>query len=205
MKCRNVANIGFVVDSSGSLRRDYSKEKEFVKAIAESFEISEAGSRAGVVTFSYSAELSIGMNEYKKVEDFAKAVDRIPLMGYTTRIDKALRLAKRSLMTGARKDAPRIVFLLTDGTQTQDADAEEPAKLAEELRRDGIRLFVIGIGKGINRDELKRIAGEGGSVGTVGSRLFFAENFDELRSSEFVQDVAKSSCEKGKAEFSRAA
>ena len=191
MKCKNVANVGFIVDSSGSLRREYDKEKEFVKKLAASFDISEAGSRAGLVTFSYNAELSISMNQYKNVEDFNKAVDRIPLMGYTTRIDKALRLAKQSLMVGARQDAPRIVFLLTDGTQTKDADAVDPSKLAAELRGEGIKLVVIGIGRGIDKDELKKIAGG------VDSSLFFADTFDELRSSAFVQDVGRKGCAKG--------
>lgn len=192
VKCKNVANIGFIVDSSGSLRRDYNKEKEFVKELAKSFEISEAGSRAGVITFSYNAELSIAMNEHKKVEDFNKAVDSIPLMGYTTRIDKALALAKKSLMAGARDDAPRIVFLLTDGTQTKDADAVDPSKLAEELRGEGIKLVVIGIGKGVNKMELEKIAGG------LESSLFLAGDFDELQSSAFVQDIARQGCKKGK-------
>ena len=187
-----MANVGFIVDSSGSLRRHYEKEKEFVKELAKSFDISQAGSRAGVITFSYNAELSIGMNTHKNVDDFNKAVDSIPLMGYTTRIDKALALAKKSLMTtGVRADVPRIVFLLTDGTQTKDADAVDPSKLADELRAEGIKLFVIGIGKGVNKEELKRIAGG------VQSNLFLAEDFEQLRSTGFVQDVARKGCKKG--------
>ncbi len=191
MKCENVANIGFIMDSSGSLRRDYGKEKEFVKELAQSFEIGEAGSRAGVVTFSYNAEVSIRMDEFKKLADFKKAVDSIPLMGYTTRIDKALRLAKGKLMIGARKDAPKLVFLLTDGSQTKDNDAVDPAVLAKELRDDGIKLIVIGVGKGTKLDELERIAG-------VSSNVYMANDFNELMSSVFVQNVAKAGCKKSK-------
>ena len=186
-----MANIGFIMDSSGSLRRDYGKEKEFVKELAQSFEISAAGSRAGVVTFSYNAEVSIRMDEFKKLADFKKAVDSIPLMGYTTRIDKALRLAKEKLMTGARKDAPKLVFLLTDGSQTKDSDAVDPAVLAKELRDDGIKLIVIGIGKGTKLDELERIAG-------ASSNVYLAKDFNELMSSVFVQNIAKAGCKKSK-------
>ena len=191
MKCENVANIGFIMDSSGSLRRDYGKEKEFVKELAQSFEISAAGSRAGVVTFSYNAEVSIRMDQFKKLADFKKAVDSIPLMGYTTRIDKALRLAKEKLMIGARKDAPKLVFLLTDGSQTKDSDAVDPAVLAKELRGDGIKLIVIGVGKGTKLDELERIAG-------ASSNVYLAKDFNELMSSVFVQNVAKAGCKKSK-------
>lgn len=191
MKCENVANIGFIMDSSGSLRRHYGKEKEFVKALAQSFAIAEAGSRAGVVTFSYNAEVSIRMDQFKKLADFKKAVDSIPLMGYTTRIDKALRLAKGKLMIGARKDAPKLIFLLTDGSQTKDSDAVDPAVLAKELRDDGIKLIVIGIGKGTKLDELERIAG-------TSSNVYMAKDFNALISSAFVENVAKAGCRKSK-------
>lgn len=189
-KCKNVANIGFIVDSSGSLRREYGKEKEFVKQLAESFEISEAGSRAGVVTFSYHAKLSIAMNQHTSVKDFNKAVDEEPLMGYTTRIDKALQLAKEQLMVGARSDAPRIVFLLTDGSQTASADAVDPAIVAKQLRDDGIQLIVIGIGKKTKVAELQAIAGNNANV-------YLAKDFDELKSTEFVQKISKVGCDKG--------
>ena len=185
-----MANIGFIVDSSGSLRREYQKEKEFVKEIAKSFEISSPGSRAGVVTFSYNAELSIGMNEHKSVEEFNKAVDALPLFGSTTRIDKALKLAKEKLMVGARSDAPKLIFLLTDGSQTASADAVDPAILAKDLRDDGIQLIVIGIGKNTKPSELERIAGQKANV-------YLAKDFDELQSSSFVQNISRIGCKKG--------
>ena len=55
-KCRTRADIGFILDSSGSLRHEYHKEKEFLKNIAKVFGVSEFGSRASVITFSYFAE-----------------------------------------------------------------------------------------------------------------------------------------------------
>eukprot|EP00794_Sanderia_malayensis_P005383 gene5383-6056_t len=188
-KCRNVANVGFIVDSSGSLRREYGKEKAFVKQIAEVFEISQAGSRAGVVTFSHVAELSIGMNKHNNLKDFNKAVDELPLFGFTTRIDKALKVAKDQLMVGSRSDAPKLVFLLTDGSQTWDADAVDPSVLSKELRDDGIELIVIGIGANVKVAELESIAGKK-------SNVFLSKDFDDLQSRKFVQEVSKAGCTK---------
>ena len=45
--------------------------------------------------FSYFAKHSIKMNAHEDVDAFGHAVDAIPLMGSTTRIDRALRLAQR--------------------------------------------------------------------------------------------------------------
>ena len=52
---------------------------------------------------------------------FNDAVDDIPLMGSTTRIDTALRMAQNELFleeNGGRDIAPNILVLLTDGSQT---------------------------------------------------------------------------------------
>ena len=54
-----MSDVGFLLDSSGSLKENYQKEKDFLKAIARSFGISAGGSRAAVITFSENAKSSI--------------------------------------------------------------------------------------------------------------------------------------------------
>ena len=187
-------DVGFILDSSGSLRNDYQREKDFLKALAGSFGVSADGSRAGVVTFSYNAEHSIKMSDHTEVGSFSDAVDRIPLMGSTTRIDKALRLSQRELFSpsnGGRPGIPKLLVLLTDGSQTQDADAVDPGDIADEMRRDGIRILVIGIGGGVNQTELEHLGG--GKANT-----FSAASFDELISEEFIHKVTDKNCELGK-------
>ena len=65
---------------------------------------------------------SIQLKDHDNVDSFNKAVDAIPLMGSTTRIDRALRLTQKDMFkieAGARPTAPKILILLTDGSQTQ--------------------------------------------------------------------------------------
>lgn len=104
ISCQYKVDLGFVLDSSGSLENNYVNEKYFLKTIASSFGISKDGTRAGVITFSYTAKNSIKMNDHYDVASFNAAVDEIPLMGYTTRIDRALRMAQVGLIAS-------IVFL----------------------------------------------------------------------------------------------
>ena len=59
-KCRATLDIGFVLDSSGSLRRDYHKEKKFVNLLAEQLGVGTGGTRAGVVTYSYFVDHRYG-------------------------------------------------------------------------------------------------------------------------------------------------
>ena len=192
--CKAKIDVGFILDSSGSLRNDYQREKDFMKVLASSFGISPDGSRAGVVTFSYNAEHSIKLNDHDDLMAFNKAVDEIPLMGSITRIDKALRLSQRelfSLSNGARPGIPKILVLLTDGSQTADADAVDPGDIADEIRDQGIKVLVIGIGAGVNQTELLHLGG--GQANT-----FSAASFDELVSSSFIKKVVEKKCEVGK-------
>ena len=162
-----------------------------------SFNISENGSRAGVITFSWHAEHSIKLNDHKDVEGFLVAVEELPLLGATTRIDKALNMAKSEMFTaenGGRPNVPKLIILLTDGSQTKDADAVDPGGIAEELRQSGIKLIVVGIGKNVNVAEMLRIAGRA-------SNVYEARNFDQLTSRKFIDQISKSSCEQSKSKY----
>ena len=191
--CKARVDVGFVLDSSGSLRNDYGTEKDFLKALAATFGVSDDGARAGVVTFSYYTEHSIKLNDHTSLSTFNEAVDKIPLMGSTTRIDKALRMVQKDMFTianGARPGVNKVLIVLTDGSQTKDAGAEDPGDVAKELRDSGIRVISIGIGKGVNPTELARIAGDQSGV-------FSASSFDELVSAEFLDKVNDAGCKEG--------
>ena len=145
-------------------------------SLASAFGVTQDNARASVVTFSYYADLSIKFSDYSDIISFAGAVDKIPLMGSTTRIDRALRETQNEMFNennGARPGVTKLVILLTDGSQTKDTGAEDPAAIAEELRNSGIVVLVIGIGSGVNPSELDKIAGGA-------DNSFNAASFDEL-------------------------
>ena len=91
----------------------------------------------GVVTFSSRAKHSIKMKDHTDITSFHAAVDAIPLMGFQTRIDRALRLAQKELFAvenGGRSEIQDILVLLTDGTQTRAKHAEDPCDVMDEIR-----------------------------------------------------------------------
>ena len=121
------------------------------------------------------------------------------MRGYTTRIDTALRLVQKELFNekhGGRPGIPKILVILTDGSQTKDADAEDPVKIANEISASGIIVLVVGIGKGINAQELLNIAGG------KSEHLFNAASFNELVSLDFVKKFTKISCNTGNCIYS---
>ena len=83
----------------------------------------------------------------------------------------------------------KILILLTDGSQTDGLGAEDPSLIANELRKSGIHIVVVGIGKGIDIPELIGIAGERDHVFTVAT-------FEDLLTKEFVGKVSKTTCGK---------
>ena len=56
--------MGFILDSSGSLKNDYGKEKDFLKAVVATFGVSRVDGKAGVVTFSHDSEHSIKLKDH---------------------------------------------------------------------------------------------------------------------------------------------
>ena len=42
-----------------------------------------------------------------------------------------------SIKNGGRPGIPKILVILTDGAQTQDADAVDPGDIAEEISKSG--------------------------------------------------------------------
>ena len=85
---------------------------------------------------------------------------------------------------------PKLLILLTDGSQTKTADSANPALLAKAIRKAGIIFYVVGIGKGVLVDELQEIAGSR-------KKVFLASSFDYLISPAFVKTFSFNTCEEG--------
>ena len=186
-----MADVVFLLDSSGSMTSlNYQKEKDFLKSIATKFVGSKYQSRIGLITFSNVAEYSIKLKDATDIASFKIAIDSIPLMGTVTRIDKALQLAQKIIFdrnTGARPAIPKVLVLLTNGYQTQEADTEDPAVIANELRKAGISIIVLGIGSSVKKGEL---------TGISGSSLDYynTPTFDDLLSDAFIKSAQDAQC-----------
>ena len=151
-------DVAFIIDSSGSIgRRNYLKQKNFVKEVAKSFGLAADQSQAAMVLYSNSASVQARFGQYATTEEFAKAVDALPYERGLTRIDRALELAATDIFPEARAGVPKLALLITDGTQTPAADAKGLREASEPLRKAGVRVLAVGIGSGIDRDELRLV------------------------------------------------
>lgn len=193
--CKARADVGFILDASGSLINHFGEEKQFLNAIAGALQISDKGTRASVITFSYEAELSIKFNDFFNSIPFMTKVQGIKNMDSVTRIDRALNLARNEMFTvknGMRQNLPNVLFLITDGSQTMPPDegsegAVPPAPIAAQLRSQGIEIICVGIGAEVKEEELVKIAGNSANVYT-------AADFHVLVSPAFVNKIKEKAC-----------
>ncbi len=190
-KCEIIADIGILVDSSGSLRYEFHKEKQFVKDLAKALTVSKNGVNIGVVTFSYFAELSIKLSDNQDTDSFVKATDeKVILMKSQTYIDRGLHKVNTELFTeanGDRKNAPNFLLLLTDGKQTRSIYSTPPELKAEALRNRNVTIIAVGIGKGVDALELATF------TGTL-ENVFLPQSFDELLTGGFLEKIVSKTC-----------
>ena len=88
-------------------------------------------------------------------------------------------------MPSARKDVHQIVMVITDGEQTQEDDTKDLKEVSKPLRKAGVQLLVLGVGKGVNPDELRLMVERDEDVS-------LARSFQDLVAN--INNLVKSTC-----------
>ena len=171
----------------------FGESKVLLRNLAATFVVGHNAARIGVVSFSYFSKLNIKLKDYSSIESFSKAVNNISLMGYTTRLDRALRFTREelfSIVNGARTGVPRLMIVIIGSSQTRDGVAEDPIKIAEELKSEGISIVVIAIGDEVEQSEIEYIFGA--------SKLYLVPSIYRLfLENSKLQSIKKEMCAKG--------
>lgn len=72
------------MDESGSVgSRDFTREKDFVKAWAGHCQFGPSAAQFGVITFSTGSQLDIAFNKYRDLASFQRGVNAIRYIGIT--------------------------------------------------------------------------------------------------------------------------
>ena len=136
----------FILDASTPVgRENFDKEKEFVKLLARSLNVSPGKSRAALITYSTNPSAVIQLGDYSTVEDLERILDAIQFYGGDRRMDRALEEAV-GLFKKARPGVDRKVILLTTGRQTPGGDEEPIEKVKKMLLGVGALPFIVAIG-----------------------------------------------------------
>ena len=106
-------------------------------------------------------------------------------------MDRALSLAAENLFTDeedTRKDIPKIMVVLSDGVNTDAADAVAFDVAVAPLHRAGVRVFAVSTGNEKGREELYLLTQRRKDV-------YHAQTYDDLALQ--LRKISKDTCESG--------
>jgi len=121
--------ISWVLDVSGTISEDdFKQTQEFVKTVTTKIGLGY-GNKVAVTIFGNHGHQKIKCQDFTKIHDFVKAVHALPRLPqeYTnTRdgIEKGQELLEK-YGCGQRKDAKKVLILLTDGLANEGIGNEE--------------------------------------------------------------------------------
>jgi hypothetical protein len=147
-----------LVDGSGSVNwygPGFESERAFTKSMFELMSFGDEGAKAGVILFSWEAELVHPMTT-----DQASLLDAVEGMSWphwNTDTAAALTMAKTELTNSGRPEVPKektIVFLLTDGNPNSMSATNAAAEAIKEVAT----LYVVIIGDNVNLNAMRNWA-----------------------------------------------
>lgn len=152
--------VVIVLDGSKSIGKEGFEElKKFVKKTIDSYDVSPEGTHFALVEFSDKAVVKIPLTRSFNPEVLKDLVDRLnPSNGEERNVDLALDVAKTEVLSpkgGSRDDVPQAVILVTAGRSTGRIPVEVAA---EPLKKDGVMIYIVGVGDSIYPDELRKAA-----------------------------------------------
>ena len=175
--CLTPVEIAFALDSSSSIRDfSYQRMKDVVKKIVDSFSVSQDITRFAVLLYSTDAKLQFNLVRYDSADDVKNAIDNLPHLKAGTRIDRALREAKKSIFSLAgyvRQRRPTVLIVVTDGSTNRGS--EDLSVASKPLKDFGVNVIAVGVGPEVNRYELLKFASD-----PPAENIITARNFGEL-------------------------
>jgi len=159
--------LSFVVDASSSVGYNgWNMSMQFLKAVVDFFEISDApeGTRVAVTTYARETHANFELDTYTDKPTLQWAIQNLEFEagGYT---DTGSGITSGIQQMKTRRPLVRTVMVvLTDGN-SQEADKTAAAAIA--AREEDIVTYVVGVGATVPEQELLNIAGDPGRIARV--------------------------------------
>ncbi|XP_009870933.1 PREDICTED: von Willebrand factor A domain-containing protein 2, partial [Apaloderma vittatum] len=151
-------DLAFVLDASDGVGlENFLQLRNFVRSSCLHFSINRDVTQIALVIYGSKAHTVFALDTHTSNSAVLQAIDQVPfLRGDSASAGSALLHVYGDVMTvhrGARPGVNKVVVVLTNGRGMEDAAAP-----AQQLRHDGILVFVVAIGDS-QRDTLLRVAG----------------------------------------------
>ena len=140
-------DIVFLLDTSNRVTQsDLAKQKEFVKLMAQRFDVSPTASHAAVLSYGDRTILIGGLYDYVRGKRFEDNVDSVTLIRGKRNIQEALRQATNHLASFGRENVSHVVFLITYGRQSPELGSQRLQEMVQNVRDTNVILYVVGVG-----------------------------------------------------------
>ncbi|XP_048254683.1 collagen alpha-1(XII) chain-like [Haliotis rufescens] len=153
------ADIVFVLDSSGSVgTANFATEVSFVSDFVQGFPVGPSAVRFSVVVFSTSVTNQFNLDQHDSRTDLITAIEAVSYSGGGTNTASALSFVRKNSflsVNGARIGVTQVVIVITDGRSSNKAQTASEGSL---LHQAGIKVISIGVGSGVDMEELRAIA-----------------------------------------------
>ncbi|XP_051852348.1 integrin alpha-M-like [Antechinus flavipes] len=180
-ECPKQANdIVFLIDGSGSINKNQFRQmKNFIKTVMDQF--TGTNTQFSLMQYSDDFKIHFTFDNFKNDPVPQKLVDPIEQLKGWTHTASGIRKVVRELFqerNGARKDASKILIVITDG-QIQ-GDNLNYRNVIPEAEKEGIIRYAIGVGSAFRNpsayQELHTIASD-----PTQEHVFQVDNFDALK------------------------
>ena len=186
----------FVMDESGSIGRyNFELMKDLAINITDEFAIGPERTQVGWINFNRVATVIFNLSSYQTKSSLHSAIHEVAYSGGGTDIGAGLHALYNNGFVpsaGARNsfDTPEVAIVVTDGRSSIES-IQEAAAL---LRRDrNIDMFVVGVGDGIEYEQLEAVAAAG--IARNSSRnIFTLAGFDEEELSQLQATLRARTC-----------
>ena len=132
-------DIGFIVDASANVPgKKFLRIRNFLKQIVASFKVSTSFTRFGMVEFGDYPRKLFDFNRFPNQATLINVLGRVPYMGGTAMLGKALRYSAVALFS--RSPRQKVAIVVTG----KSVDSVAGPALA--LRRANVKVIPVGIG-----------------------------------------------------------
>ncbi|XP_069719670.1 von Willebrand factor A domain-containing protein 2 [Phaenicophaeus curvirostris] len=150
-------DLAFAVDASAGVGlENFLQLMDFVRSSCLHFSINRDVTQIALVIYGSKAHTVFALDTHTSNSAVLQAINQVPFLGDSAYAGRALLHIYADVMTvqkGARPGVNKVVVVLTNGGGLEDAAAP-----AQQLRDNGILVFVVVVGDA-QRDMLLRVAG----------------------------------------------
>ncbi|GBL82024.1 hypothetical protein AVEN_50597-1 [Araneus ventricosus] len=179
---KNGLELVILMDRSSSIDpEDFKMGIAFIKFLLQEFGVrngnNTSGTRAAVMAFGTKVDILFNLDNATIIgpQAASRALDTLKPGGGGTAMQEAL-MNVFTRLPPLRQQAKKAIFMLTDG-EPNIGDVEEALYFAKQLReKRDFEIFTVGIGRGINRQLLTKLASE-----PIVSHVFIMDKYTDLR------------------------